>query len=114
MKIERVAFALGALAGALIGGRAIKAYDWRTEWNIPAPLPTVYEAMTSRAAVREWWPDMELVEDGREDELRVGSPVSFRVHQAPKVARFASPFRIHCVYTDVESESRLREVVTGT
>ncbi|MBA2783624.1 MAG: hypothetical protein H0T74_12025 [Rubrobacteraceae bacterium] len=72
MKIERVTFALGVLAGALIGGRAIKAYDWRTEWNISAPLPVVYEAMTSRAAVREWWPDMELVEDGRTDDLRVG------------------------------------------
>ncbi len=112
MKIERFTFALGALMGALIGGRAIKAYDWRTEWNIPAPLPAVYEAMTSRAAVREWWPDMELVEDGREDGLRVGSTVSFRVHQAPEVARFAPPFRIHCVYTDVEPENRLREVVT--
>lgn len=27
--------------------------------------------------------------------------------------RLAPPFRIHCVYTDVEPERRLREVVTG-
>lgn len=35
------------------------------------------------------------------------------VHQASEVARLAPPFRIHCVYTDVEPERRLREVVTG-
>jgi uncharacterized protein YndB with AHSA1/START domain len=104
---------IGAGAGLMVGGRAIKAYDWRTEWFVPAPLPTVYEAMTSRSALRQWWPSMELVDDGEKDELQVGSSVSFRVHQAPEVARLASPFRIHCVYTDVEPGRRLREVVTG-
>ncbi len=39
---------IGAGAGLLAGGRAIKTYDWRTEWFVPAPLPTVYDAMTSR------------------------------------------------------------------
>jgi uncharacterized protein YndB with AHSA1/START domain len=104
---------LGAGAGLLLGSRTIKTYDWRTEWLISAPLPTVYEAMTSRSAVRQWWSAMELMDDAKEDELRVGSTVSFSVHQAPEVARLAPPFRIHCVYTDVEPESRLREVVTG-
>jgi hypothetical protein len=56
---------------------------------------------------------MELVDDGAEDKLRAGSTVSFQVHQAPEVARLAPPFRIYCVYTDVEPERRLREVVTG-
>ena len=56
---------------------------------------------------------MELVEDGGGDELRVGSTVDFSVHQAPEVARLAPPSRIHCLYTDVEPERRLREVVTG-
>lgn len=112
MKV-RTGIALGVLAGALIGSRLIKTYDWRTEWTIPAPLPIVYEAMTSREAVREWWSDMELVDDGGGDELRVGSTVSFRVHQAPEVARLAPPFRIHCLYTDVEPERRLRETVKG-
>ena len=65
--------------------------------------------MASREALRRWWPDMELVEDGGEDELRVGSSVSFRVHQAPEVARLAPPFRIHCLYKDVEPNRRLRE-----
>ena len=105
--------AAGALGGVWIGSRSVKIYDWRTEWAIPAPLPVVYRAMTSRAAVREWWPDMELVEDNEEDDLRVGSTVSFRVHQAPEVARLAPPFQIHCLYTDVERESRLRETVKG-
>jgi len=108
-----VAGLIGAGAGLLAGGRAIKTYDWRTEWFVPAPLPVVYEAMTSREALRQWWPDMELIDERGEDELRVGSSVSFRVHQAPEVARLAPPFRIHCLYTDVELNRRLREVVTG-
>jgi uncharacterized protein YndB with AHSA1/START domain len=108
-----VAVTVGATAGILLGARMVKTYDWRTEWFIPAPLPIVYEAMTSRSAVRRWWPPMELVDDEGEDRLRVGSTVSFRVHQAPEVARLAPPFRIHCLYTDVEPERRLREVVNG-
>lgn len=108
-----VALALGALGGVWIGSRAVKTYDWRTEWTIPAPMPVVYEAMTSREAVREWWPDMELADDSGDDDLRVGSTVTFRVHQAPEVARLAPPFRIDCLYTDVEPEKRLRETVEG-
>src|SRR5918997_3545703 len=104
---------IGAGAGLFIGNRIVKTYDWRTEWFIPTPLSVVFEAMTSREALRQWWPAMELVEESEEDELRVGSSVSFQVHQASEVARFAPPFRIHCLYTDVEPRSRLREVVTG-
>jgi uncharacterized protein YndB with AHSA1/START domain len=104
---------IGAGAGLLLGSRMVKTYDWCTEWFISAPLSEVYEAMTSRSAVRQWWPSMELVDNGEEDELWVGSTVSFRVHQAPEVARLAPPFHIHCVYTDVEPERRLREAVTG-
>ncbi len=51
-----IACALGVLGGVLIGGRAVKTYDWRTEWTILAPMPVVYQAMISREAVREWWP----------------------------------------------------------
>jgi len=108
-----IASTLGAGVGLLVGGRLVKTYDWRTEWLIPAPLPIVYEAMTSRSALRRWWPSMELVGDSPDDELRAGSRVDFSVHQAPEVARLAPPFRIHCLYTDVEPERRLREVVTG-
>jgi uncharacterized protein YndB with AHSA1/START domain len=100
-------------AGLLAGSRTVKTYDWRTEWFVPAPLPTVYEALTSRSAVRQWWPSMQLVDEGGDDELRAGSRVDFSVQQAPEVARLAPPFVIHCVYTDVEPERRLREVVTG-
>ena len=108
-----VAATAGATAGMLLGAHMVRVYDWRTQWSIPAPLPLVYEAMTSRNAVRRWWPPVELVDDGGGDRLRAGSTVSFRVHQAPEVARLAPPFRIHCLYTDVEPERRLREVVTG-
>jgi uncharacterized protein YndB with AHSA1/START domain len=107
-----VAVTPGAAAGVLLGARMVKTYDWRTIWSIEAPLPVVYEAMTSRSAVRRWWPPMELVDDGG-DRLQVGSTISFQVHQAPGVARLAPPFRIHCLYTDVEPERRLREVVNG-
>lgn len=31
---------LGAVAGIITGSRLIKTYDWRTEWTIPAPVPT--------------------------------------------------------------------------
>jgi uncharacterized protein YndB with AHSA1/START domain len=108
-----IAGLLGALGGVWFGSRSVKVYDWRTQWTIPAPLPTVYEAMTSREAVREWWPDMELVEDYGDDYVQVGSTVSFRVHQAPEISRLAPPFRIHCLYTDVEPHLRLRETVEG-
>ena len=108
-----VAATVGTTAGVLLGARLVKTYDWRTEWSIPASLPIVYEAMTSRNALRQWWPPMELVDHDEEDRLRVGSTVSFRVHQAPEVARLAPPFRIHCLYTDVEPERRLREIVAG-
>lgn len=104
---------IGVAAGILTGSRLIKTYDWRTDWHIPAPLPLVYAAVISREALRQWWPSMELADETGDDALRVGSSVSFRVHQAPEVARLAPPFHIHCVYTDVESEQRLREAVTG-
>lgn len=89
--------AVGAVVGLLVGGRVVKTYDWRTEWFIPASVPLVYEAMTSREALRQWWPSMELVDEDREDKLRVGSSVGFRVHQAPEVARLAlpHPLRLH-------------------
>ncbi|HEX2180748.1 MAG TPA: SRPBCC family protein [Rubrobacteraceae bacterium] len=113
MRPGRAAGVVGLAVGLLVGGRLVKTYDWRTQWTVPAPLHVVYEAMTSRSAVREWWPSMEQVEDGGGEALRVGSTVDFSVHQAPEVARLAPPFRIHCRYTDVEPERRLRQVVTG-
>ena len=108
-----VAGLLGVLGGIWLGTRSVKVYDWRTEWTIPAPLPVVYEAMTSREAVRRWWPDMEMVDEEGDQWVRVGSTVTFRVHQAPEIARLAPPFRIHCLYTDVEPRRRLRETVEG-
>jgi hypothetical protein len=46
------ASAVGAGVGLLVGSRAVKTYDWRTEWLIPRSLPIVYEALTSREALR--------------------------------------------------------------
>jgi uncharacterized protein YndB with AHSA1/START domain len=103
----------GAVVGLLIGNRLAKTYDWRTEWSIPAPPSAVYETLTSREALRQWWPSMQLADERKEDKVRPGSSVNFRVQQAPGVARLAPPFYIHCVYTDVEPGRRLRQVVTG-
>src|SRR5215216_3963370 len=69
-----IACAIGVVVGIVIGSRAVKIFDWRTEWTIPAPMPVVYEAMTSREAVREWWPDMELVEDNGDGTSRLAAP----------------------------------------
>ena len=114
-KITRLVTAGHISAGGRMVCRQTYGEDLRlcTEWSILTLLPTVYEAITPWRAVKQWWPDMELVEEGGEDDLRVGSRVSFRVHQAPEVARLAPPFHIHCLYTNVEPERRLREVVTG-
>ena len=57
--VAGIACAFGVVGSIVIGSRAVKIYDWRTEWTTLAPMPVVYEAMTSREAVREWWPDME-------------------------------------------------------
>lgn len=93
---------IGAGAGLLVDSRLVKSYDWCIEWFRPAPLSQVYEVMTSSEVVRQWWSSKKLVNDGEEDELREGSSVSFRVHQAHKVACIAPPFNIRCIYTDVE------------
>jgi hypothetical protein len=91
-----VAGAVGVGIGLFLGDRLVKTYDWRTEWFIPAPLPVVFEALTSRSAVRQWWPSIQVVDDSGDDELRVGSSVDFSVHQAPEVARLAvrDPLRL--------------------
>jgi hypothetical protein len=64
-----------------------------------------------RSAVRQWWPPMELVDDGGGERLRMGSTVSFRVHQeAPEVARLAPPFRIHRLSTHGRRGARARRL----
>lgn len=102
-------FGVGAALGAV---RLRKLYDWRTVWEIAAPVPLVYEALTSRTE-RVWWPSMELVSDSQGGGLQEGSAVELRVRQASSVRRLAPPFRLRCVYTAVEPERRLRQHVTG-
>ena len=103
------AFGTGVLLGV---GRLVKTYDWRTRWLIAAPRPVVYRAVTDPAAAGQWWPVMEQVWHSPGD-LREGSVAELRVHQAPAVARLAPPFRLRCVYTHVEADRRLRQIVTG-
>jgi len=103
-----VAGLIGVLGGIWVGSRSVKIYDWRTRGTIPAPLSVVYEAMTSREAVRWWWPDMELVDDSEDDDLQVGSTVSFRVHQAPR-----SPAAPHRSRSTVSTPTWNRRAASG-
>jgi uncharacterized protein YndB with AHSA1/START domain len=98
--------------GAAIGAvRLRKVYDWRTVWEIDAPVSLVYQALT--AAEENWWPPMQVVSSTRTDPLQEGATVDFEVLQAPSVRKLAPPFRIHAVYTSVERDRRLRQHVTG-
>ncbi len=101
-----VAGLLGALGGLWFGSRSVKVYDWRTQWTIPAPLPIVYKAMTSREAVREWWPDMELVED-----TEMITPGRQPLSAARRGIRLVPPFRIHARREWRSGEKGLSEVL---
>ena len=112
--MKRPFLALALFAGGVMAGSSglLRVYDWHTEWMIPYPRALTYRYLVSTEAEREWWPSMELVRSSPGD-LGPGSFAEFRVHQAPGVARLAPPFRLRCVYTDVEPEQRLRQIVSG-
>jgi uncharacterized protein YndB with AHSA1/START domain len=103
----------GLLTGVLAGiAKLIKVYDWRTTWVIPAPREDVYRVFIDAEAERTWWPSMEILETSPGD-LVEGSRSIIRVHQAPSVRRLAPPFRLESVFTHVEPNRRLRQIVTG-
>lgn len=108
------AAAAGMGVGIVIGGGlAPRLYDWTTEWNIDAPLADVYAVMSHAEADAGWWPSMQVARI-TPDALAVdGRAIHYRVHQAASVARFAPPFSIVSRMTEIESQRRWRQVVTG-
>ena len=106
--------ALGFGAGAIFGGgKLVRVYDWQTEWNIDAPLSTVYKALTTPEEQYKWWPSMKVHSVTPLAGIPDGRIIEYRVQQAQSVARFAPPFKITGVTADIEKERRLRTVVSG-
>ncbi len=106
--------ALGFAAGAVFGGgKFVRAYDWETEWNIDAPLATVYTVLTTPEEQDKWWPSMRVHSVVPLANHPDGRTIEYRVKQAESVARFMPPFKIIGVTADIEKEHRLRTVVTG-
>ncbi len=106
--------ALGFGAGAIFGGgKLVRAYDWQTEWNIDAPLSTVYKALTTPEEQDKWWPSMRVHRVTPLANIPNGRTIEYRVQQAQSVARLVPPFKITGVTADIEKERRLRTQVTG-
>ena len=106
--------ALGFGAGAIFGGgKLVRAYDWQTEWNIDAPLSTVYKTLTTPEEQDKWWPSMRVHRVTPLANIPNGRTIEYRVQQAQSVARLVPPFKITGVTADIEKERRLRTQVTG-
>ena len=106
--------ALGFGTGAVFGGgKMVQVYDWKTEWNIDAPLPMVYKVMTTPEEQYKWWPSMIVHSVTPLPDIPDGRKIEYRVKQAESVARLVPPFKITSVTADIEKERRLRSVVTG-
>ena len=106
--------AVGAGIGAIFGGgRLPRMYDWKTEWNIDAPLPEVSRVMSNTSDNKSLWPSMGVETVVPIPGIPGGQIVTYRVKQASSVAHFAPPFVIMSVTEDVEPERRWRSIVTG-
>jgi hypothetical protein len=104
--------AAGVGAGIVIGGGlAPRVYDWTTEWNVDAPLADVYAVMSG--SENSFWPSMQVARIEHDAQAADGRVIYYRVRQAASVARFAPPFRIVSRMTELESQRRWRQVVTG-
>ncbi len=106
--------ALGFGAGAIFGGgKLVRVYDWETEWTIDAPLPTVYQVLTTPEEQKKWWPSMKVYSVTPLAGIPDGRTIEYRVQQAQSVARLVPPFKIIAVTAEIEKERRLRSVVSG-
>ena len=105
---------LGLGAGVIFGGgKLVRVYDWQTEWNIDAPLSTVYKVLNAPEEQDKWWPSMRVYRVTPLADVPDGRTIEYRVQQAQSVARLVPPFKIIGVTADIEKERRLRTVVTG-
>jgi hypothetical protein len=104
--------AAGVSVGIVIGGGlAPRLYDWTTEWNVDAPLADVYAVMTR--SDNTFWPSMQVARIAPDALAVDGRAIHYRVRQAASVARFAPPFHIMSRMTEIESQRRWRQIVTG-
>src|SRR5437660_12531059 len=103
--------ALGFGAGAIFGGgKLVRAYDWETEWNIDAPLSTVYKVLTTPEEQDKWWPSMQVYRVTPLDGIPDGRMIEYRVQQAHSVARLVLHVKFNSVSADIEIERCLRSV----
>lgn len=110
LALVALGFGIGAIFG---GGKLVRVYDWRTEWNINAPLASVYKVLTTPEEQDKWWPSMKVHRVTPLADILEGREIEYRVQQARSVARLVPPFKITSVTADIEKERRLRSVVTG-
>jgi len=110
LSLAALGFGVGAIFG---GGKLVSVYDWETEWNIDAPLSTVYNLLTTPEEQDKWWPSMQVYSVTPLEGIPDGRTIEYRVQQAQSVARLVPPFKITSVTADIEKERRLRTVVTG-
>lgn len=110
LTLAALGFGVGAIVG---GGKLVRVYDWETEWNIDAPLSTVYKVLTTPEEQDKWWPSMQVYRVTPLEGIPDGRIIEYRVQQAQSVARLVPPFKITSVTADIEKERRLRSIVTG-
>lgn len=110
LTLAALGFGVGAIVG---GGKLVRVYDWETEWNIDAPLSTVYKVLTTPEEQDKWWPSMQVYRVTPLERIPDGRTIEYRVQQAQSVARLVPPFKIISVTADIEKERRLRSLVTG-
>jgi len=87
----------------------VSAYKFVTHWEVPAPLPVVWEEISHPERWPTWWRAVESVTElKRGDDLGVGALRRY-------VWRGALPYRLRfdMLTTDVEKYSRLVGTATG-
>src|SRR5437764_8183925 len=109
LTLAALGFGVGAIFG---GGKLVRVYDWETEWNIDAPLSTVYKVLTTPEEQDKWWPSMQVYRVTPLEGIPDGRTIEYRVQQAQSVARLVPPFKIISVTADIEKERRLLTVVS--
>ncbi len=110
LTLAALGFGVGAIFG---GGKLVRIYDWETEWNVDAPLSTVYKVLTTPEEQDKWWPSMRVYRVTPLAGVPDGRTIEYRVQQAQSVARLVPPFKLTTVTAEIEKERRLRTVVTG-
>jgi uncharacterized protein YndB with AHSA1/START domain len=113
--VRTLAFAVAGFgAGAVFGGgRFVRTYDWETEWQIDAPLPEVYHAMTDPEEQFRWWPNLIIKRVTSIPGTSEGHTLVGEIHQTGSAGRLAPPFQLVSSMTALEKDRRSRSIVSG-